>query len=120
MHDLSRIATRELVAFLSTHLPTLGPQWWTTHVEERLTYRQQQRVRERGHSRLDQLDLAACCVSLTGTGFKLSQTASLPREGRDWVRELQSVRNRWAHASAEEVVSETSSEMPTPSAGVSQ
>ena len=40
MHDLIRIATRELAAFLSTHLPTLGPQWWTTHVEEELTYTQ--------------------------------------------------------------------------------
>ena len=59
MHDLIRIATRELVAFLSTHLPTLGPQWWTTHVEDQLSYSQQQRVRDRGLTRLNQLDFAA-------------------------------------------------------------
>ena len=44
MHDLIRIATTEFVAFLSTHLPALRPEWWTTHVEEQLTHTQQQRV----------------------------------------------------------------------------
>ena len=106
MHDLIRIATRELVAFLSTRLPTLGPRWWTTHVEDQLTHPQQQWVRERGHSRLDQLDFAALQRIVDRNWFELSQTADLPREGRNWVRELQSVRNRWAHASAEEEVSE--------------
>lgn len=106
MHDLIRIATRELVAFLSTHLPTLGPQWWTTHVEDQLTHSQQQRLRERGHSRLDQFDFAALVRIVDRNWFELSQTANLPREGRNWVRELQSARNRWAHASAEEEVSE--------------
>ena len=106
MDELIRIATRELVAFLCTHLPTLGPQWWTTHVEERLTHRQRQRLRERGHSRLDQLDFAALVRIVDRNWFELSQTANLPREGRDWVRELQSVRNRLAHASAEQEASE--------------
>ena len=106
MHELIRIATRELVAFLSTHLPTLGPQWWTTHVEDQLSYSQQQRVRVRGLMRLNQLDFAALLRIVDRNWFELSQTANLPREGRNWVRELQSVRNRWAHESAEEEVLE--------------
>ncbi len=106
MHDLIRIATRELVAFLSTHLPTLGPHWWTTYVENQLSYSQQQRVRDRGLTRLNQLDFAALLRIVDRNWFELSQTANLPREGRNWVRELQSVRNRWAHASAEEEASE--------------
>ena len=106
MHELIRIATRELEGFLSTHLPALDSRWWTTRVEEQLTYGQQQRVRERGHSRLDQLDFAALVRIVDRNWFELSQTANLPREGRDWVRELQSVRNRWAHASAEQEASE--------------
>ena len=106
MHNLIRIATRELVTFLSMHLPALGPEWWTTHVEERLTYTQQQRVRERGLTRLDQLDFAALLRIVDRNWFELSQAANLPREGRDWVRELQTVRNKWAHASAEQEASE--------------
>ena len=102
MQDLIRIATRELAAFLSTHLPALDPQWWTTHVEEQLTHRQHQWVRERGLTRLDQLDLAALLRIVDRNWYELSQTANLPREGRDWVRELQNVRNKWAHASTEQ------------------
>ena len=102
MHDLIRIATRELVTFLSMHLPTLGPQWWTTHVEERLSYSQQQRVRERGLTKLEQLDFAALLRIVDRNWFELAQTANLPREGREWTRELQNVRNRWAHASTEQ------------------
>ena len=106
MHGLIRIATRELVAFLSTHLPALSPQWWTTHVEEQLTYPQRQRVRERGFTKLDQLDFAALLRIVDRSWFELSQTANLPREGHDWVRELKTVRNKWAHASAEREASE--------------
>ena len=93
MQDLIRIATKELAAFLSTHLPALGSQWWRTHVEEQLTYPQQQRVRERGLTRLDQLDLAALLRIVEKNWSELSQTANVPREGRNWVRELQTVRS---------------------------
>ena len=102
MHDLIRIATRELASFLSTHLPTLGPQWWTTHVEEELTYTQQRWVRERGLTRLDQLDLAALLRIINRNWSELARTANLPREGQDWIREFQNMRNKWAHASTEQ------------------
>ena len=102
MHDLIRIATRELASFLATHLPTLGPQWWTTHVEEELTYTQQRWVRERGLTRLDQLDLAALLRIINRNWSELARTANLPREGQDWAREFQNVRNKWAHASTEQ------------------
>ena len=69
---------------------------------------QQQRVRERGLTRLEQLDFAALLRIVDRKWFELAQTANLPREGRDWVREPQSVRNRWAHASKEkEAVGDT-------------
>ena len=106
MQDLIRIATKQLAAFLSTHLPALGSQWWRTRVEEQLTYPQQQRVRERGLTRLAQLDLAALLRIVEKNWSELSQTANVPREGRDWVRELQTVRNKWAHASAEQDASD--------------
>ena len=106
MDTLSRIAAREFATFLSMHLPARGPRWWTTHVEERLTDPQQQRVRERNLKRLDQLDFAALLRIVDQNWFELSEAAQLPREGRDWVRELKTVRNKWAHASAEQDASE--------------
>ena len=102
MHDLNRIATREVAAFLSAHLPALGSEWWAIHVEEHLSYTQRQRVRERGLTKLEQLDLAALLRIVDRNWFELAQTANLPREGRGWIRELQNVRNKWAHASTEQ------------------
>ena len=32
-----------------------------------------------------------------------SNILRLPREGRNWVKELQTVRNKWAHISTEDV-----------------
>lgn len=94
MHDLIRIVTREVAAFLSAHLPTLGPEWWTTRVDEQLSYTQRQRVRERGLTMLEQLDFAALLRIVDRNWFDLAHAANLPREGRGWIRELQNVRNR--------------------------
>ncbi len=38
--------------------------------------------------------------------YELSNAFGLPREGRDWAREPQSVRDRWAHLSASPVPAE--------------
>ena len=100
MHELIRTATAELAAFLATHLPTLGEGWWKTHVTDRLSFQQQRIVEECGLSRLEELDFAALLRILDQNWYELSQALNLPREGRTWVRELQSVRNRWAHLSA--------------------
>ena len=103
MHELIRTATAELVAFLATHLPTLGGGWWDTHVADRLSFQQQRTLEERGLTKLEQLDFAALLRILDQNWYELSQSLSLPREGRTWVRELQAVRNRWAHLSASPV-----------------
>ena len=100
MHQLISTATAELAAFLAKHLPALGAAWWKTHVEDRLSFQQQRTVKDRGFTTLEQLDFAALLRTLDQNWYELSQALTLPREGRTWVRELQSVRNRWAHLSA--------------------
>ena len=101
MHDLIQTATAELAGFLLAHLPVLGDDWWTTHVEEHLSFQQQRMVQERGLGTLDQLDFAALLRVFDRNWYELSQALSLPREGRNWARELQTVRNKWAHLSAQ-------------------
>ena len=100
MHQLLRTATAEIAGFLAAHLPSLGDNWWTTHVEDRLSFQQQRIVRERRLTTLEQLDIAALLRVIDQNWYELSQAFTLPREGRTWIRELQTVRNRWAHLSA--------------------
>ena len=100
MHDLIDIATTELASSLAKHLPTLGAGWWKENVVDRLSFQQQRTVEERGIAKLAQLDLAALLRTFDQNWYELSQLLALPREGRGWVRELQSFRNRWAHLSA--------------------
>ena len=106
MHELMRTASAEFVAFLATHLPGLDPHWWATRVVDHLSFQQQRTVEERGFTKLEQLDFAALLRVLDQNWFELSQSLTLPREGRTWLRELQTVRNRWAHLSAEPVPAE--------------
>ena len=103
MHELIRTASAELAAFLATHLPYLGEGWWTTNVVSRLSFQQQRVLEERRLTDLDQLDFAALLRVLDQNWNELSQTLNLPREGRNWVKELQAMRNRWAHLSAQPV-----------------
>ena len=96
MNELMHIATSALAAFLSAKLPALSAEWWTKHVFERLTF-QQRIVHERGQTTIKELDFAALLRVLDQNWYELSSHLNLPREGRTWVKELQTVRNKWAH-----------------------
>ena len=101
MNELLSIATAELARFLSVHLPDLSPDWWPKHVVDRLSFQQQRMVQERSYGTLQQLDFAALLRVLDQNWYELANALSLPREIRTWVKELQTVRNKWAHLSAE-------------------
>ena len=99
MNNLIHVATTELVRFLAKHLPAISDEWWEKYVVDRLSFQQQRMVQERNYRKLEQLDLAALLRVLDQNWFELSGSLRLPREGRHWVKELQTVRNKWAHAS---------------------
>lgn len=101
MNDLLQIATAELFRFLRDKLPTLSPDWWQEHIVDRLTFQQQRAVEERRLKTLQQLDLASLLRVLDQNWYELSTTLHFPREGRGWVKEMQTVRNKWAHLSVE-------------------
>jgi len=94
-------ATGVLAGFLGKHLSGFGTDWWSRHVYSKLTYSQQRIVHERSLASLTQLDFAALLRVLDQNWYELSTALNLPREGRTWVKELQSVRNKWAHQSAD-------------------
>jgi SNF2 family DNA or RNA helicase len=99
MYELIKVGTKELQKFLSEELPKLSNNWWEDRVIDRLSFQQQKLAIERNLDSLDKLDFAALIRLLDQNWFELSQQITLPREARSWVKELQSVRNKWAHLS---------------------
>jgi ATP-dependent helicase HepA len=103
MIDLIRIATADLAHFLELNMQNLSADWWHKHVLDRLSFQQQRMVQERGYTSLQQLDFAALLRILDQNWYDLSNRLHLAREAWSWVKELQTVRNKWAHLSAESV-----------------
>ncbi len=102
MHDELRMATSDLANFLQEKLPGLSEQWWDKHVVDRLSFQQQRFVDEKKLSSLRELDFAALLRVLDQNWYDLADKLALPREARNWVKELQTVRNKWAHMAADE------------------
>lgn len=92
-----------LAKVLSSKLMELSPDWWQKRVLDRLSFHQQRMAAERRWSSLQQLDFAALLRVLDQNWYDLSGPLALPREARSWVKELQTVRNKWAHLSARAV-----------------
>lgn len=101
MNVMIQLATSEIARFLASTLPGLTPDWWQRHVLDRLSFQQQRTAQERRITTLRQFDLAALLRVLDQNWFELSGQLNQGREARTWVKELQSVRNKWAHLSAE-------------------
>ena len=94
---LTTLATR-LAAFLAEVLPSLSDRWWQTHVLDELSFQQRNLADTAGHTRLNQLDLAALLRIADRNWSEIAQVASLPYAARNWLKEAQTIRNRWAHA----------------------
>ncbi len=106
MQTLFQIATVELASFLENCLPEFSADWWNENVFDNLSFQQQRFVEERGYNSLKQLDFAALLRVLDRNWYDISNSYSFPPEGRSWVKELQTVRNKWAHLSSEEIPKE--------------
>jgi SNF2 family DNA or RNA helicase len=102
MIDVLRLTTSDLASFLGLQLPRLSDQWWAKCVLDKLSFQQQRTAEERGFTTLRQLDLAALLRVLDQNWFELSAQLTWPRDGRNWVKELQTVRNKWAHVSSDD------------------
>lgn len=97
MNELLFASAKVFCAWLEAKLPALGSNWWGENVVQRLTFQQQRSLQERRIDTLSRLDLAALLRVLDQNWHELSAIDPLPKEARNWVKELQAVRNRWAH-----------------------
>ncbi|MDH4557801.1 DEAD/DEAH box helicase [Pseudomonas sp. BN417] len=100
MNELLHASGGVIARWLEAKLPALGPKWWVDNVVNRLTFQQQRLIEEKRIQSLTELDLAAVLRVLDQNWSELAGAEPLPREARNWVKELQNVRNRWAHAPA--------------------
>lgn len=103
MNLVLRMISKEFCAFLSEQLPKLSNDWWEQYVVNVLTYKQQEQIKQSQTSDLSGLDLAALLRVLDQNWFELSSRLSWPKEGRNWLKEAQTIRNRWAHATTAEM-----------------
>jgi ERCC4-related helicase len=94
--------TAPLALFLEGELPNHSSTWWNDLVLEKLSIPQRQRLTNRSTAAsLGVLDLAALLRVLDQNWYLLSNTLRLTVEDRHFVKEMQTIRNRWAHTSSE-------------------
>ena len=92
--------------FLGRILPTIQQSWWDVCVLQSLSSRQRQLVEREETPSLDALDLAALLRVLDSNWYQVSTSLELPREARHFVKEMHTVRNRWAHPSGQGIAAE--------------
>ena len=102
MNDLLRKTTVFLANFLERTLPSLFEDWWNKAVVANLSFQQQRRVEERHINSLTSLDLGSLLRVFDYNWYQISMKLNLTSEARHFLKEMQTVRNRWAHAGAEE------------------
>lgn len=96
----------QLAMFLGKILPDLSEEWWAKNVVNNLSFQQKQRIERNRITSLEALDLAALLRVLDQNWYPISTRLDLTSESRHFVKEMQSVRNRWAHASADGISTE--------------
>jgi len=96
---LSSDVTFAVRSFLMHVLSQLSDDWWCRYVVPSLSFQQQRSVERNNITSLDGLDLAALLRILDKNWYELSAKCNLSHEARNWIRELQQIRNRWAHNS---------------------
>ena len=93
---LESLASR-VAEILEKNLPTAGEDWWRTAVIDRLSIQQQRLVVDRRVTSLSGLDLAALLRVFDQNWLDLGYRLNLDSQTRNWLKEAQSIRNRWAH-----------------------
>lgn len=90
-------ATGLLVSWLDGKLRKVCDDWWNECVLDRLSYRQREIAIEKGFKELSDFDLAAVLRIADKNWYDMRNFAYLPTSERECIRDMQSVRNNWAH-----------------------
>jgi ERCC4-related helicase len=97
MHQILGDVAAAIAAVLQRELPQLGQDWWQSNVVDRLSIQQQRLVDERRVDSLSGLDLAGLLRVFDQNWNPLGYRLNLDQQARNWLKEAQGIRNRWAH-----------------------
>lgn len=97
MHQILGDVAAAIAAVLQRELPQLGQDWWQSNVVDRLSLQQQRLVNERRVDSLSGLDLAGLLRVFDQNWNPLGYRLNLDQQARNWLKEAQGIRNRWAH-----------------------
>lgn len=97
MHQILGDVAAVIAAVLQRELPQLGQDWWQSNVVDRLSIQQQRLVNERRVDSLSGLDLAGLLRVFDQNWNPLGYRLNLDQQARNWLKEAQGIRNRWAH-----------------------
>ena len=92
---------KHMVLFLEKELPSIFEDWWKQAVVNSLSFQQRRRIEQRGLSSLGALDIAGLLRVLDQNWYQISNKLGLTSESRHFVKEMQTIRNRWAHVTTE-------------------
>ncbi len=97
MHQILGDVAAAIAVVLQRELPKLGQDWWQANVVDRLSIQQQRLVNERHVDSLPGLDLAGLLRVFDQNWNPLGYRLNLDQQARNWLKEAQGIRNRWAH-----------------------
>jgi len=95
--ELFGLTNKILSNWLENELSQFGQDWWKSLVLSNLSHSQVKHVKRLKINKLAQLDLAALLRILDRNWYQISEKNNLSLQERNYVKEMQAVRNRWAH-----------------------
>ena len=100
INEYLHTAAKLLESWLDKMLPKVSENWWQECVIYNLSYNQREIAENNQYSNLSDFDLAALLRITDKSWYAMRNFAYLPTKDRECVREMQKVRNRWAHYSS--------------------
>lgn len=96
-HDLSSTVTNVVKIFLERILIKISIDWWQEIVLAALNPRQKDFLLKSKDTTLDNLDLTSLLRIFDQNWFRISAQMGYESEQRHYLKEMISIRNRWAH-----------------------
>ena len=104
--ELLLISVKQLSTWLETNLSLLDDGWWNSFILPSLSYQQRQWVDRKNISTIEELDLAALLRVLDQNWYQFTQQFNFSTQDRHYVKEMQTIRNRWAHIDTQDFIFE--------------
>jgi len=98
--------TKSLAKYLDNILPDLFDNWWKDAVYDKVTFKQKELIELNNIDSLYSLDLASLLKVLDNNWFQISNKYNLTYESRHYVKEMQIIRNKWAHIDSNGIYTE--------------